>query len=153
VGRTLTLLLIFVVTIVAVIVVFAYFSGVLHLMSNSTDSVHSSGVFILSAVGGTTGQLALEVKDTGQSSLVGVDVVCPTSQFSGSTCSAIRFTYQGDALSSANLVPPGQSAGGSGQVASAPGTTFNSGGVYNLTIQATFSDGKTASETCTVAAQ
>ncbi|MGA2665652.1 MAG: hypothetical protein ABSF83_11985 [Nitrososphaerales archaeon] len=152
-GRTLSLLFIFVVTIVAIVVIFAYFTGVFQFISSPKDSVQVSGVFALSNGGQSSGQLALEVKNTGHNDLVGVAIICPSSQFMGSSCSGMQFLYDGLALSSNNPVPIGQSVGGTGQLNCAQGVDFVPGMIYLLTVKSTFSDGTNSSQTFSLAAQ
>jgi hypothetical protein len=153
VGRSITLLLIFVVTVVAVVVIFAYFSGVLHLGSVAGGTMTASGAFALSGTGANAGNLVVQVTDTGQLTITGVTLSCPVSKFASADCAGLQVTYDGFVVSASNPLGKGQTGSGSGPVSGASGTVFTPGMIISVTVTATFSDGSTLSQALALPAQ
>jgi hypothetical protein len=146
IGGTLTLLLVFVITIVVIVVIFAYFDGLFKFVSGGTATMAVSGAFALTGNQGNTGNVVILIRDTSQSSIVGVTLSCPSSQFASTGCGSIVLTQNGSPVSSAHPLTMGQSGTGSAALEAAPGTAFMKGTIYTVTVIATFSDGTKLSD-------
>jgi hypothetical protein len=153
IGRTLTLLVLFVVTIVVVLVIFAYFDGLFKFVSAGAPSMTTFGYLALPGGAGSTGDLAVQVTDTSHVAITAVTFACPTTQFESSDCGGLQINLNGSELSTQNELKYGQTASGSGPVQSAPGTSFTPGVAVTVTVTATFSNGNTLSETLILPAQ
>jgi len=153
IGRTITLLMIFAITIVAIIIIFAYFNGLFKFVTEGAGSASVTGVFALSGAGSTSGNLILQVTDTSGLPITGIQVTCPTAQFATGICAGLQMNYQASPVSSANPLSKGDFASGSQDVQSAPGTNFTAGTIYTITVTFTFGDGTMQSQTVSVAAQ
>ncbi|MDA4113603.1 MAG: hypothetical protein OK474_06130 [Thaumarchaeota archaeon] len=153
IGGTLTLLLAFVITIVVIVVIFAYFDGVFKFVSGGTATMAVSGAFALSGNQGNTGNVVMVIRDTSQASIVGVSLSCPSSQFASAGCGKLVLTQNGSPVSSVHPLTTGQTGTGSATLESAPGTSFSQGTVYTITVIATFSDGTTLSQALVLPAQ
>ena len=113
----------------------------------------ASGAFALSGTGGNTGELVVQVTDTGHASIIGVSVACPTTEFASSDCAGLQVNANGFVVSASNPLNKGQTASGSGPLSSAPGTTFTAGTVVTVTATVIFSDGSTVSQVLTIPSQ
>lgn len=146
-------MIIFVIVVIAVVVIFGYFNGLFKFVSPVEGSVMASGVFALPGGGGSTGNLIVQVRDTGHVSITGVAVACPTTQFASSDCGGLQINVNGSELSARNALSYGQTGSGSGSVQSAPGTTFTPGAAVTVTVTVSFSDGSTIPEALILPAQ
>jgi hypothetical protein len=154
IGRTVTLLMIFAITVIAIVVIFAYFNGLFKFVSEGgTGSVTVSGIFALSGGGGSSGSLVIQVTDTGNEPVVGIALSCPTSQFATQNCGGLQMNYKASPVSSANPVSKGDFASGTQEVHSASGNSFTAGTDYQITVNVTFADGSTVSQIASVPAQ
>jgi hypothetical protein len=153
IGRTVTLLMIFAITVIAIVVIFAYFNGLFKFVSEGTGSVSVSGIFALSGAGSTSGSLVMQVTDTGYDPVVGITLSCPTSQFATQNCGALQMNYHASSVSATNPLAKGELASGTQEVRSASGNSFTAGTDYMITVIVTFSDGTTVSQVASVPAQ
>ena len=152
-GRTLTMLLIFLITIVAIVIIFAYFSGELHSVSSSTKDIAVSGLLSIKGGGGPSATLAITVTNLSKTSMVGATFACPTSQFSDSTCGGLRLDLNGVAISNQNPVTDKQVASGTSSVSSPSGGTFTAGQIYTISVTFSFADGTSLTVTEQLPAQ
>jgi hypothetical protein len=152
-GRSLTLLLIFFITVVGVVIIFAYFAGVLHLMPSGQKQVDISAVFSIAGGGGPSATIALTVTNLSSTSLVGATFTCPATQFTDTTCGGLTLKLDGVPISSQNPAGQKATASGASSVAAIPGTTFTYGTTYTMTVTYTFSDGTTQSAAVPMPAQ
>lgn len=153
IGKTVTLLMIFAITVVAIIVIFAYFNGIFKFVDAGTGAASVTGFFALGGAGGTSGTLIFQVTDTGADPVVGITLSCPIAQFASSSCGGLQMNYNTTLVSSTNPLSKGEIATGTDSVQSASGTSFSAGTVYLITANITFADGSTLSKTASVAAQ
>ncbi|MDG6925929.1 MAG: hypothetical protein JRN09_05200 [Nitrososphaerota archaeon] len=153
ISRTLTLLLFFVVIVIAVLVIFAYFSGLLGLVAPAQKHVDISGVFSLQNGGGPTGTLAFTVTNLSSTPITGASFSCPASQFLDPACGGLTLTMNGLPVSPQNTVPDQATASGASTVSAAAGRTFTASNPYSVTVTVTFSDGTSTSYTELLIAQ
>jgi hypothetical protein len=141
-AKAVTIAVLFLVTVVAVLLVFTYFTGFLKIGSTSHESVSASGTFVIQT-NGLSGVIAVMIENTGTSSIVSVAFACPTSHFSSTDCDGLTAMYLGAPVSSQNPLPSKGTAGGTATVQAAPNTAFSSGTLYSVLFTPTFSDGTT----------
>jgi hypothetical protein len=153
IGKTVTLLMIFAITVVAIVIIFALFNGLFKFVDAGTGSASISGVFALGSAGSTSGTLAFQVTDTSTNPIVGITLSCPVAQFASASCGGLQMNYNTTLVSSTNPLPKGGIATGTDKVQSAYGTSFSAGTIYPITVNITFADGSTLSKTTSVAAQ
>jgi hypothetical protein len=146
-------LLVFVITIVIIVVIFAYFEGLFKFVSGGTATMTVSGVFALSGNQGNTGNVVIVVRDTSQESIVGVSLSCPSSQFASTGCGIIVLSQNGVSISAEHPLSYDQTGMGSAALRSASGALFSAGTAYTITVNATFSDGHMLSEDLILPAQ
>lgn len=142
VGRTLTLLLIFLVTVIAIVVIFGYFTNFLHF-GTPTKDVQISAVISIQGGGGSYATLAFSITNLSSTDLTGVTFSCPPGQFSSATCNSLSVDVNGLPVSSQNPVLNKQTASGAGTVTAAAGVTFNPGQAYTVKVNLSFADGTT----------
>ncbi len=152
-GRSLTLLLIFFVTVVGVVIIFAYFTGALHLMSSGQKPVDISAVLSITGGGGPSATIALTVTNLSSTNLVGATFTCPASDFTDTTCGGLTLKLSGVTVSSQNPLGQKQTASGASSVSAIPGTTFTTGTIYTMTVTYSFSDGTSQSTAVQMPAQ
>ena len=153
VRSTLTLLLIFVITVVAIVIIFAYFNGLFKFVGTGGDTMTASGYFALPGGAGNTGDIVLQVTDTSQASITGITFACPAAQFASSSCGGLVVNISGAEVSSQNPLSHGRTGTGSQTVQSAEGSAFSPGTIYSVTVTSTFSDGDSVSQTLSLPAQ
>ncbi len=147
------MLVIFVITIVAVIVIFVYFTGYLKLGPPTGGTMTTSGVLALTSSLGNAATLVVQVRDTGSSAITGITLACPASEFASSTCGGLVLEGNGVPISAQAPLPEGDTGSGSITVDAAPGTYFTYANIYNLSVTATFSDGSSQTQTLQLPAQ
>jgi hypothetical protein len=152
VSRTLTLLLVFVITVVAIVIIFAYFTNVLHFFGPASKDVSINKVMTITGAGGPTATLAFSVTNLSTTSLVGATFGCP-SQFSDPACGSLALQLNGAPISAQNSVSKDVTAGGTATVTAAPGGTFTAGEVFTINVTLSFSDGTSQTFVEQVAAQ
>ena len=146
IGGTLTLLLVFVITIVVIVAIFAYFSGVFKFVSGGTPTMTVSGALAVSSTSAYSGNLVILVRDTSTRSIVGVTLNCPSSQFVSTGCDNLVLYQNGSSISVQRPLTYDQTGSGSVTVQAAPGTSFSDTTFYMITVTASFSDGSTVSK-------
>jgi hypothetical protein len=153
VGRTLTLLILFLVTIVVILVIFSYFTGLISFSGGQTDNMGVSGVFALNPNNASQGTLIFSVSNTGSSSILGVSFSCPSSDFLSTSCDNLTLSNSGGLISPQNPIKAGAGGGGSIAVSLNPSANLQPGNAVTVTVNVTFADGSMKADAMLLPAQ
>ena len=141
VGRILTVLLLFLLTIVVVLVIFSYFTGLISFGGAQSNNVSVSGVFALERNNESVGTLIFSISNTGSSSIIGVTFSCPSADFASTTCGNMTVSNGGGLVAPQNPVKAKTGAGGSLVVSLNPTANLQPGESVTVTVKVTFADG------------
>jgi hypothetical protein len=132
--------MLFLVTIAVILVIFAYFTGLISFGSGS-NNVSVSGVFSLDQNNDTAGTLIFSVSDTGSSSITSVTFSCPASDFLSTSCGNMTLSNSGGPVSPQNPIKANTGGGGSILLSLNPAANLQSGDSVTVTVNVTFADG------------
>ncbi len=142
VGRSLTVLILFFLTIVVVLVIFSYFTGLISFSGGSSHNANVSGVFALDPNNDSAGTLIFSVTNLSTSPIVGVTFSCPSSDFVSTTCDNMALSNGVGPISGSNPIKTNSGGGGSILLALAPTANLPAGASsVTVTVYVTFADG------------
>lgn len=135
----------FVVVVVAVLVIFAYFGGLFGLVGGPQKNVDISGVLSANNGGGPTATIAFDVVNLSSTPMVNASLNCEASQFAVGTCNGFVLDVNGIPLSAQNPADNRVSASGTVVVSAPQGGGFVAGDSYTVILTVSFSDGSSQS--------
>ena len=145
VGKILTVLVLFLLTVVVVLVIFSYFTGLIVFTGGATHNAKVEGVFALDPNNDSAGTLIMSVTNLSSSPITAIGFSCPTSDFASAACTGLTLTNSGGPISAQNPVDKNSGAGGSALLALAPGANLPAGASsVTVTVVVTFADGTIA---------
>ena len=137
----------FLIVIVAVVLIFSFFSGSLKTGGQGAGHVAASGT-LQAGSNGLSATVTVEISNTGMVSVSSIAFMCPSALFLKADCNGLTALYNGVPVSSQNALPKKGVATGAATEQAAMSTTFSYGTLYSITCTVAFSDGE--SQTLTI---
>jgi len=140
VAGAVTIAVLFLITAVAAVLIFSYFTGFLRIGAPGTAHVTGSGTIHADPTG-LSAMIAVAISNSGTTPVVSLTFTCPASQFIEANCGGLSAFYNGAAVSSKNPLPEKGVATGTATVSAALSTTFSYGTLYSISCSIHLSDG------------